>query len=174
MRCICRLLAAAVALAGCQSEVQSPMARDTKEKQLFAVGSDEALRLEKFLSRYSTAQAAKFRQILGSGDSRLASTNPQAQAEIDAIYDALDRHQEQLEEVQVVAHRPGPREAALIAVFLKTVPPSHAAKYRRALFAANAEIRSSNPAVRRMLAAIYQAREDELQIKQERSGGDSK
>jgi hypothetical protein len=137
---------------------------------LFPKGSPAQNIVDKFLSRFSAEKAREFNEIFVTRRTILCATNPEMQAEIDLIYEALAKRARN-DPPQIILYEPGPVESALIEEYLAAVPAEHVEAFRRAFFAANANVRSDDPMQQKKLDAIYAARETEAEFRFDRDRG---
>jgi hypothetical protein len=144
---------------GCTDDVSGAMARTPDiHAPLFSAGSDEQAKLDRFLAKFPAEKAARLRRQFETREAIIAARDPELQREIDAIYEALaEKNAGKLER-----YTPGPVEAKLIREYLSLLPPDEGNKYIEAAFhASNARVDHHDPAMRKLLDAIYQARKDE-------------
>lgn len=152
------ILIAAVAVFGCKGEVGGPTPNKSQPlAPLFAVGSAEQSRLDRFLARFPQERSDKFREIFATGSSRLSATNPELQREINAIYADLDKA-DAAKPAFLTRRHPGPVEASLIDQLVATLPVAERENAKLSLYTKSAVVTAKDPERAALLDAIYKAR----------------
>jgi hypothetical protein len=147
----------------CSPDLNTPKSmNDEINAPLFAKGSNEQRLVDKLLARFPAERAEKLYRILATGESILTSQDPEIQADIDAVYAVINARNAG-KPPRAEPHEPGPVEGALIAEFIASSPPDLRQKLRAALYSSNGRLQSDDPAARRKLEAIYDARDAEAE-----------